>query len=127
MLSIKLGSASGICQIFKQGSSHKSSAQVAHFNKSITTATRGINKSSTWIIRGRYEGRNDGCALHKLSPLLFQRKQAAAEIVVTPRQMSCEFVFFVFFFFKLNDIEMIAAEMWGKPNTFTRHQRVVYV
>lgn len=95
MLSIKLGTAPGICQIFKQDSSHKSCAQVAHFNKSITTATRGINKSSTWIIRGHYEGSNDGCALHKLSPLLFQGKQAAAEIVVTPRQMSCVIFFFL--------------------------------
>lgn len=75
MHDLKLETASGRCQIFQQGLSHKSSMQVDHFNKSFATATRGINKSSTWIIRGHYEGGNDGCALHKLSPLLFKKNR----------------------------------------------------
>lgn len=75
MLFLKLETASGIFQIKKKGFYHKSSMQVDHFNKSITTATRGINKSSTWIIKGHYEGGNDGCALHKLSPPLFKKNR----------------------------------------------------
>lgn len=80
--------------------------QVDHFNKSITTATRGINKSSTWIIRRNYEGGNDGCALHKLRPL-FKKKQVPTEIAVTSRKMSC-----FFYFFELNGVGVITAEMW---------------
>lgn len=80
MLYLKLETTSGRFPIFKQGLSHKSSIQVDHFNKSITTATRGINKSSTWIIRGHYEEGNDGCALHKLSPLLFTKNRQSRNL-----------------------------------------------
>lgn len=80
MLYLKLETASSIFQISKQGFYHKSCMQVDHFNKSITMATRGINKSSTWIIKGHYEGGNDGCALHKLSPLLFKKNRPSRNL-----------------------------------------------
>lgn len=80
MVYLKLEAVSGIFQIFKQGLSHKFSMQVDHFNKSITTAARGIDKSSACIIRGHYEGGNDGCALHKLSLLLFNKNRQSRNL-----------------------------------------------